>query len=69
MKEEYKEILNNDWISDIIDKYTTTCYKCGEINVAFLIYSGDYSDKKSEYICESCKLKSERDSKIESILK
>jgi hypothetical protein len=66
MKEEYKEILNSDWLLDIIDKHTTTCYKCGEIKKATLIYSGD---KKSEYICESCKLKSERDSKIESILK
>ena len=68
MKEDYIEI-NSDWFNKIVNKYISTCKQCGDINIDSLtLYYNNYEREDTDFICKDCKIKNERDSKIENIL-
>ncbi len=66
MKEDYIEI-NSDWLNKIVNKYISTCRECGDINVdSMALYY--YEKEETDFICSDCKIKNERNSKIDNIL-
>ncbi len=74
MKEDYIEI-NSDWLNKIVNKYISTCKQCGDINIdsAYFssqatLYYNNYEREDADFICKDCKIKNERDSKIDNIL-
>ena len=68
MKEDYIEI-NSDWLNKIVNKYISTCRECGDINVdSMALYYNNYEKEETDFICSDCKIKNERNSKIDNIL-
>ncbi len=68
MKEDYIEI-NSDWLNKIVNNYISTCKQCGDINIDSLtLYYNNYEREDTDFICKDCKIKNERDSKIDNIL-
>lgn len=70
-KDFYKNYLSSEFLKDIIQK--NTCKICGEIDIQvpsvmeYHLYYG--ASDTEDHICQDCKLKNERNAKINDILK